>query len=80
MEIVSFQSTAIARSGYADGALFIKFVSGEWYKYVGVPESLYSQLLAAPSKGKFVNQRIKPFYRVKPLTNPELEMVRHAVP
>ena len=75
MEIVSFKSSAIAKGGYADGNLFIKFVGGKWYKYIGVPESLYEQLLSSPSKGTFVNRRIKPFYRDVLLTSRELETV-----
>ena len=79
MEIVSFNSSAIAKGGYSGGNLFIKFVGGRWYKYIGVPESLYTQLLNSASKGTFVNRRIKPFYRGVLLTSQELETVSPVV-
>ncbi len=43
--------------------LFITFKSGSKYVYFNVPESVYCDLLNAPSKGKYFNKNIKPFYR-----------------
>ena len=37
--------------------------SGEMYVYLNVPASDYEALLAAESKGRFVNERIKERYR-----------------
>lgn len=37
--------------------------SGEMYVYLDVPPSDYDGLLAAESKGRFVNERIKEGYR-----------------
>lgn len=31
----------------------VEFLSGSLYVYTGVPESVYTSLLAAPSKGKY---------------------------
>ena len=79
MEMIPVMSSAIEKVGYAKGDLFIKFVSGKWYKYLNVPETVFEQLPKASSKGTFVNRQIKPFYQCRPLTSQELEMVRQTV-
>jgi hypothetical protein len=56
-------STSLAAVGYdrAAGALLVTFRdSGETYRFAGVPEPLFDQLLTAPSKGAFFNRWIKP--------------------
>jgi hypothetical protein len=40
-------------------SLFVEFNSGAVYEYFDVPETVYQEFLATPSKGKFVHQRIK---------------------
>ena len=72
MELIPVKSSAILKVGYAESNLFIEFVGGEWYKYADVPITVFEQLLRAPSKGTFVNQRIKPYYHGEPCLNPEL--------
>lgn len=42
-----------------DHTLDVMFTDGRVYEYRGVPESVYRALLAAPSKGKFLHQRVK---------------------
>jgi hypothetical protein len=39
--------------------LEIEFDSGTVYQYLGVPESVYRELLAAPSKGSYFDGRIR---------------------
>jgi hypothetical protein len=58
-------SSSIAAAGYSDSrrVLRLRFVGGGIYDYAGVPPQLYAEFLAAPSKGRFVNFRIKPYYR-----------------
>lgn len=46
-----------------DCELFITFKSSGKYVYFDVPEFVYCELLNAPSKGKYFNRKIKPFYR-----------------
>lgn len=75
IELIPVESSAIASVGYSDNRLIVEFVVGEIYKYVGVSENLFKELLAASSKGKFFNERIKPLYKGKLLTNQELETV-----
>jgi hypothetical protein len=50
--------------GYDDWSktLEIEFPGGAIYDYAHVPEVLYRDLLAAESKGRFVNLYIKPFF------------------
>jgi lysyl-tRNA synthetase class 2 len=65
------ESSAIVQAQYAQATaeLTITFTSGRTYRYDAVPESVYRALLAAPSKGRFLNARIKdvyPFIEVKP--------------
>ncbi|MGV9001332.1 MAG: KTSC domain-containing protein [Candidatus Saccharimonadaceae bacterium] len=47
--------------------LDVTFHSNQTYRYSGVPQSVYSGLMAASSKGSYLNQRIKsqyPCYRI----------------
>lgn len=48
--------------------LQVEFIEGRVYQYQGVPQDLYEQFLAAPSYGRFFEQRIKnhfPYRRIK---------------
>ena len=42
------------------GTLEVEYDSGGVYRYAGVSSSVCNQLRAAPSKGRFVNEVIKP--------------------
>jgi hypothetical protein len=42
--------------------LQIQFVSGKVYTYQGVPASVYTGLLEAPSAGQYFNSNIKGVY------------------
>ena len=55
------ESTAIRRVSYdeAERVLFVTYVGGVGYAYFDVAEDEYEALLRAPSKGAFVNARIK---------------------
>jgi hypothetical protein len=58
------QSTSIAEAGYDEGThtLRLRYIDGDLYDYRHVPKRVFDQLLAAPSKGQFVNWQIKPYY------------------
>ena len=65
------ESSAIANIGYSRRlhALEIEFVNGAIYRYLEVPISSYRDLLAADSKARFYDHRIRGKYRsvhVKP--------------
>jgi hypothetical protein len=56
-------STAVEWTNWKDEVLSVKYRDGDAYDYFDVPQRVYRQLLAAPSKGQFVNSVIKPNYR-----------------
>jgi hypothetical protein len=58
-------SSAIAAVGYSKKlhALEIEFVNGAAYRYLGVPGSLYRDLMAADSKARFYDKNIRARYR-----------------
>jgi hypothetical protein len=45
--------------------LRITFVSGQIYDYLGVPPRVMEEMKVAPSKGIFLNRRIKGHYPFK---------------
>jgi hypothetical protein len=61
MEMIPVQSSNLSAVGY-DGnnqILRISFNNGSLYEYTGVPESIYTGLLAASSKGSYFDQYVK---------------------
>ncbi|MBX3442154.1 MAG: KTSC domain-containing protein [Planctomyces sp.] len=59
------ESSNIARFGYdaAGQILAVEFAKSGTYQYYDVPEAVFEQMKAAPSKGQFVAQIIKGRYR-----------------
>jgi KTSC domain len=57
-------SSGVVSVGYDDWSktLEVEFPGGAIYDYAHVPEVLYRDLLAAESKGRFVNLYIKPYF------------------
>ena len=57
-------SSGVISVGYDDWSktLEIEYPGGGVYGYAHVPEVLYRDLLAAESKGRFVNLYIKPYF------------------
>lgn len=62
MQMIPVDSSNLASVGYENRTLYIAFNSGGLYSYAGVPESIYQELLAALSKGKFFHAYIKGVY------------------
>ena len=58
-------SSHIASIGYENGILEVVFRNGRVYCYYHVPLSVYLELMAARSKGRYFNRRIKPWYIVR---------------
>jgi hypothetical protein len=58
------KSKSIAAAGYdrARRTFRVIFAGGGAYDYLSVPAKAYADFLSAPSKGRFVNWRIKPVY------------------
>jgi hypothetical protein len=55
-------SSAVRSVGYDDALhiLEVEYISGDVYRYSGVPRRAYERLSKAPSKGTYVNREIKP--------------------
>jgi len=64
MDRDSVVSSNVRSIGYdpQTSTLEVEFHSGGIYQYYGVPENLYQQLMAASSKGQFLNTYIKNQY------------------
>jgi hypothetical protein len=57
-------SSVVAHIRYdvSTSTLTVVYVSGSVYKYKDVPEKEYKAMKAAFSKGKYLNEHIKPHY------------------
>ncbi|HEX2038712.1 MAG TPA: KTSC domain-containing protein [Acidimicrobiales bacterium] len=57
-------SAAIASTRYDESSntLVVVFRSGRVYRYYAVPAAVHRELEAAPSKGRFFNEVIRPRY------------------
>lgn len=53
------ESSNLESVGHDGTNLFVRFKNGSIYVYLHVPESLYQELLAADSKGKYLGKHIK---------------------
>lgn len=67
MEYIKVKSSNVDRVGYNNETkeLHVIFLTGAEYKYIGVPESEYLNLVGAESVGKYLNGQIKPVYPVE---------------
>ena len=65
MDRIPVSSSNVFSIGYDPqySTLEVEFTSAEIYQYFNVPEHLYQGLMAAPSKGQFLNDYIKFSYR-----------------
>ena len=64
-ESCNMNSSVIANANYCNKTLYITFTSGGTYAYYNVPESVYNELVKAPSPGKYFQEKIKgkyPYY------------------
>jgi len=61
MDRVSVESTTLSWISYDRGRrlLELEFANASVYRYLDVPAALHAELLAAPSKGRFFNQRVR---------------------
>ena len=62
IQFIPVQSSNIISIGWSENTLYINYKSGI-YKYENVDKTLYENLLASPSKGKFMNENIKGKYK-----------------
>jgi hypothetical protein len=62
--MIPVSSGNIRAVGYStdESALYVDFVNGRRYRYRGVPQSVYRQLMAAGSKGRYFWRSIRDRY------------------
>lgn len=66
VKMTRIDSSTVAAVGYDSGdrCLYVRFTEGRGtYVYYDVPTMLFEELLAAESKGRFLNERLKGSYR-----------------
>lgn len=65
--MVPVVSSNVARVGYCQRSsdLYVEFLSGGTYVYLGVPRRVFDELLTAASKGRYLNAIIKPVYQCR---------------
>ena len=67
IKFVEVQSSNVVSIGYENNNLYVNYKS-DTYKYENVDQSVYESLLNSESKGRFMNEYIKPkytYYRLK---------------
>jgi KTSC domain len=59
-------SSSVSSIGYdaPTHVLEVEFNRGGVYQYQGVPQAVFDQLMSAPSKGAFINEKIKDLFVV----------------
>lgn len=69
MERELVRSSNLKSIGYDDSnqILEIEFHHGGVYRYFGVSENVYDELMSAHSKGSYFSSNIKNFYRTQKL-------------
>ena len=63
-EVRKVQSSWLNTLDYQDGNVIIKLKNGTSYIVMNVPPETYDRWLAAPSKGDFWHNNIKPTFKV----------------
>jgi hypothetical protein len=65
IEMISVASSNLESIGYDAGSceLYVRYKTGETYLYQNVPQQVFDELMAADSKGSYMNRIIKPAYR-----------------
>jgi hypothetical protein len=68
MNRISIDSSNLASVGYDPGSMIleVEFKKGTCYQYFDVPQSIYDEMMASPSKGTYLNTVIKKQFRCSP--------------
>ena len=66
-EFIPVESSIIKEVLYNQGdrTLLVRFIKGSLYKYTGVPQSMYDQMMSGESVGKYFHRYIKPLPTTK---------------
>lgn len=62
MNMTPVVSSNISSIGYENGTLYVAFHHGGLYQYLNVPESVFRELMSAPSHGKYLAAHVKGVY------------------
>ena len=65
MNMTPVSSSNISSIGYENGTLYVSFNRGGLYAYYGVSESVYRNLMSAPSHGSYLASHVKGIYSYK---------------
>jgi hypothetical protein len=79
MEMQRVASSSLEKIGYdaREHVLRVQFRNGGLYEYYDVPAKVWLELLAAESKGRYVNEQIKESYRCHKLAPASPPRVRY---
>lgn len=67
MQMVNSSNVEAVGYDADNGAIYVRFLSGDTYVYSGADQSTFEQLLNADSVGSYLNRVIKPNYEVAKL-------------
>lgn len=67
VNMVNVESSNIIAIGHDGKDLYVEYNSGHTYQYADVPKYVYEALMAAPSKGSYMNENVKYSYTFKRL-------------
>ena len=56
-------SSNIKSAGWENNIFEVEFANGSTYRYLNVPTEAYKDFVLSPSKGKFLNTKIKPQFK-----------------
>jgi hypothetical protein len=68
IDLIGVESSMISAAGYEPETrtLVVLFTSGKAYEYLDVPQEVYDGLLAAESKGQYMNSQVIDVYDYRP--------------
>jgi hypothetical protein len=58
----SVDSSNLSKAGWENGDLLVQFRRGEVYRYTSVPIDVYTELVAAPSVGRYFVANVSKTY------------------
>ena len=65
MNLIPVVSSNVRCIGYDSGVIEVHFHNGYAYRYPNCTEQLFQQFLNAPSKGRFVHNKLKGRHEVR---------------
>ena len=62
--------TILRQAHHQNRQLFVQLASGVWYRYDGVDERVYMELVTAASPGRYWNAEVRGCYEGAKVSNP----------